>query len=79
MKIKIKYYASLREQAQKSEEVLEVSSNKPEDIYDELKKKYGFTLDISELQIAVNDNYEDINFELKDSDTIVFIPPVAGG
>ncbi len=79
MKIQIKYFAALREQAGKSEEVIETDSINPMKIYAELKEKYNFTLESSELQIAVNDSYENFNFELKDMDTLVFIPPVAGG
>jgi sulfur-carrier protein len=79
LKIKIKYYASLREQAGKSEEIIESSQTNPREIYEELKKKYNFSLNVDELQVAVNDNYEDFDYELSDSDSLVFIPPVAGG
>ena len=79
MKIKIKYYASLREQAGKSQEIIESSHTNPRGIYEELKMKYNFSLSVDELQVAVNDNYEDFDHELSDSDSLVFIPPVAGG
>jgi len=79
MKIQIKYFAALREQAGKSEEIIDTLADNPKGVYQELKDKYNFSLQISELQVAINDNYEDFNYELKESDTIVFIPPVAGG
>jgi len=79
MKIQIKYFAALREQSGKSDEIIETEANSPEEIYSDLKKKYGFTLDTNELQVAINDNYENFNYQLKDHDTLVFIPPVAGG
>jgi len=79
MKIQIKYFATLREQAGKSEEIIDTTSDNPKSVYQELKDKYNFSLQISELQVAVNDNYEDFNYKLKEMDTVVFIPPVAGG
>ncbi len=79
MKIQIKYFAALREQSGKSDEIIETEANSPEEIYSDLKKKYGFTLDTNELRVAINDNYENFNYQLKDHDTLVFIPPVAGG
>ncbi len=79
MKIQIKYFAALREQAEKSNEIIETDSKNPKEVYTELKKKYNFTLAVSELQVAVNDNYENFEYELENMDTLVFIPPVAGG
>jgi len=79
MKINIKYFAALREQANKSEEIIDTTYSTPGDIYTELKSKYNFSLNVDELKVAVNDCYEDFDYELKEMDTIVFIPPVAGG
>ena len=79
MKISVKYFAALREQASKSKEIIDTVYSKPGDIYAELKLKYNFSLNIDELKVAVNDCYEDFGYELKEMDTIVFIPPVAGG
>ncbi|MCH8942501.1 MAG: MoaD/ThiS family protein [Bacteroidetes bacterium] len=79
MKISVKYFAALREQASISEEIIDTVYSKPGDIYAELKLKYNFSLNIDELKVAVNDCYEDFGYELKEMDTIVFIPPVAGG
>lgn len=79
MKIKVMYFAALREQAKKSDEIIETSFSNPFDIYNELKRKYNFSLEISELKVAINDCYEDFDFELNEMDSLVFIPPVAGG
>ncbi len=79
MRINVKYFAALREQAGKSEEVINTAFNKPLEIYNELKEKYNFSLNADELKVAVNDCYEDFDYELNEMDTIVFIPPVAGG
>ncbi|PIW70260.1 MAG: molybdopterin synthase sulfur carrier subunit [Ignavibacteriales bacterium CG12_big_fil_rev_8_21_14_0_65_30_8] len=79
MKIKVIYFAALREQAKKNDEIIETSFTNPADIYNLLKKKYNFTLEINNLKVAVNDCYENFDFEIKEMDSLVFIPPVAGG
>ena len=79
MKVKVKYFAAMREAANKSEEVLETNSKLVSELFLELKKKYSFTIDRDILKVAVNEEYSTFEYELSDLDTIVFIPPVAGG
>ena len=79
MKIKVKYFAALREIAGKSEEVINTKSHLVSDLFYELSNKYKFTMDIDLLKVAVNEEYSTFDYELTDLDTIVFIPPVAGG
>ncbi len=79
MKIQIKYFAALREQAGLSEEVVDSTAATPEALYAALKQQYSFSLDISALQVAVNGAYADWSQELSENDEVVFIPPVAGG
>ncbi len=78
-KISIKYFAALRETAGKSGEELTTDSETAADLYSELKKQYDFTLCPSNVQVAVNENFEKMNYSIKSGDQIVFIPPVAGG
>lgn len=80
MKIKVVYFASLREESKLSEESIELESGKSvADLYELLKQKHNFSLDISKVKMAINDEYVDVNSELKDGNEVVFIPPVAGG
>ena len=79
MKIKIKYFASLRETADKTEETVETNAGTPAALYDELVARYGFTLEKSILKAAINEVYAEFDAQLEDGDTVVFIPPVAGG
>ncbi len=79
MKLTIKYFASLREQAKKSEEVLDVDLNSPRDIYNFLCDKYGFSLAAEKLKVSINNEYSSMESALNENDTLVFIPPVAGG
>ncbi len=79
MKINIKYYAILRELANQNNEIIETKSKTAFELFNELDKKYNFNLDISDLKVAINEEYSDFSTTLKDNDVIVFIPPVAGG
>ncbi len=79
MKLKIRYFANLREEANKAEEILETSAKTAQDVYRELKSKYNFSLDSDFVKLSLNQKYVDINSQLNEGDELVFIPPVAGG
>ena len=79
MKIKIKYFAALREQAGMSEETLETSSSTANELLLEVKEKHGLKLSTKHLKVAVNEEYKPFSTLLNENDTVVFIPPVAGG
>jgi molybdopterin-guanine dinucleotide biosynthesis protein A len=79
MKLNIRYYALLREQAGRSEELLETTAATPADLYTELNARYGFTLSREQLKVAVNSEFSDWSRKLAAGDAVVFIPPVAGG
>jgi len=78
-RIKVQYYALLREQAGRSDEAVITPANTPAELYDELKARYPFTLAPSLLRVAVNAEFGDWTQPLADGDSVVFIPPVAGG
>jgi molybdopterin converting factor small subunit len=79
MKLKIQYYAILREQAGRSDEVVETPAVTPAEIYAELQRRHSFTLPKEQLKVAVNGEFADWSSRLNDGDSLVFIPPVAGG
>jgi len=79
MRLKIQYFALMREQAGRSEETLETSSTTPEELFSELNARYGFTLSREQLKVAVNSEFSDWSKKLRADDAVVFIPPVAGG
>jgi molybdopterin-guanine dinucleotide biosynthesis protein A len=78
-RITVQYYAVLREQAGRSNEVLVTSAGTPRDLYDELKIRYPFSLAPEMLRVAVNAEFGEWTHPLADGDSVVFIPPVAGG
>jgi molybdopterin-guanine dinucleotide biosynthesis protein A len=79
MQLKIQYYALMREQAGRSDETLETTAPTPADLYSELKARYGFTLSREQLKVAVNSEFASWSHRLAAGDSVVFIPPVAGG
>jgi molybdopterin-guanine dinucleotide biosynthesis protein A len=78
-RIKVQYYAILREQAGRSDESLVTAAHTPRDLYNELKSRYPFSLAPEMLRVAVNAEFGEWSQRLVDGDSVVFIPPVAGG
>ena len=79
MKINVNYYAMFREATGCSEEMVEAESSNAVALFDALKAKYDFSMGRSHVRLAVNDAFVDWETPLNDGDSIVFIPPVAGG
>jgi molybdenum cofactor guanylyltransferase len=78
-RIKVQYYAILREQAGRSDESIVTAARTPRDLYNELKARYPFSLAPEMLRVAVNAEFGEWSQRLADGDSVVFIPPVAGG
>jgi molybdopterin-guanine dinucleotide biosynthesis protein A len=77
--VRIQYYAILREQAGRSDETLDTSAGTPAELYAELRQRHPFQLGPAQLKVALNSEFSDWQTPLKHGDTVVFIPPVAGG
>jgi molybdopterin-guanine dinucleotide biosynthesis protein A len=77
--LRVQYFAILREQAGRSDETLTTRSRTPRELYAELGARYPFTLPADMLRVAVNAEFGDWAQPLKAGDSVVFIPPVAGG
>jgi molybdopterin-guanine dinucleotide biosynthesis protein A len=78
-RINVQYYALLREQAGRSSESLVTHAATPRELYQELKGRYPFSLAPQMLRVAVNSEFGEWEQSLSDGDSVVFIPPVAGG
>jgi molybdopterin converting factor subunit 1 len=78
-KVRIQYFAVLRDQRGMSTETLSTAAKTPRDLYDELRVQHGFTMGADRLGVAINDEFASWDQLLNDSDRVVFIPPVAGG
>jgi molybdenum cofactor guanylyltransferase len=77
--VRVQYYAILREQAGRSDETLDTSAGTPAELYAELRQRHPFQLGPAQLKVALNSEFSDWQTPLKHGDTVVFIPPVAGG
>lgn len=76
---RILYFASLRDQSGRSEELRRSDAATPRDLYDELRGEYGFEFGADRLRVAVDDAFADWDVPLSGGETIVFLPPVSGG
>jgi molybdopterin synthase sulfur carrier subunit len=77
--ITVRYFALLREKAGKETEVLDVSCATYGDLYCELSTRYNFALPIEMIQVAVDDEFAQLDMPIRNGANVVFIPPVAGG
>jgi len=77
--VNLQYYAQLREQAGSSGEQVKTAAASLRELYDELRARHGFSLAADVLKVAVNAQFSAWDRPLREGDTIVFIPPVAGG
>jgi molybdopterin converting factor subunit 1 len=77
--VTLQYFAVLREQAGCSEERLTTAAETPAELYEEVRARHGFTLPLTMLRVAVNEEFRDWSSPLAANDRVVFIPPVAGG
>ncbi|HLY53615.1 MAG TPA: NTP transferase domain-containing protein [Steroidobacteraceae bacterium] len=78
-RLTVQYYAVLREQAGRREESLVSCARTAHELYRELAQRHPFSLDPTVLRVAINGEFGDWTAPLKDGDSVVFIPPVAGG
>ena len=81
MKVRVRFFAILRERAGTAEVVKEIADGSSvADLWRALQKDYA-KLDVPGIRMlyAVNQNYVGVDQTLKDQDEVVFIPPVSGG
>lgn len=77
--INVTYFAQLRELAKCEGESISTKSVTASGLYEELKSRHGFPHKQKQLMLAINDDFSDWATPLKEGDSVVFIPPVAGG
>ncbi len=77
--INVSYFALMREQSGRSSESVSTSAVTAQELYDELRVRHAFTLPDAMLKVVVNEEFCPWDAPLADGDTVVFVPPVAGG
>ena len=81
MKIKVKFFAILRERAGTAEVIKEMRDGSTvADLWQALQQDYP-KLKVTGIRLLydVNQNYVNPDSKLTDQDEVVFIPPVSGG
>lgn len=78
-KVRIQYFALLREQRGVAEEALDATAPTVGALYDELRARHRFSLPRDRIRAAINEDFVPADAPLHEGDRIVFIPPVAGG
>ncbi len=76
MKITVKYFASLREQMGKAEELLTLSESTP---ITEVWKNVSGETSSDNILMAINMEYVKSDAIVKEGDEVAFFPPVTGG
>jgi len=81
LKIKLLFFAVLRDIAGRSEDVIELPDGaRAGDVWERLRGEHAVLRDyIQPPMIAVNESYVGADELLRDGDELDFIPPVAGG
>jgi len=79
MKLKILYFASLRDASGCDHEAYEAVTGDAREIYARLRDRHGFALAHDRIRLAVNGEFADWGRLLADGDEVAFLPPVSGG
>ena len=81
MKIRLLFFAVLRDIAGRSEDVIELpDGTRAGDVWQRLRDEHAALRDyVQPPMIAVNESYVSADERLRDGDELAFIPPVAGG
>ena len=81
MKVRVKFFAILREKVGAAEIIRDIEEGGTVgELWRALQKDYP-KIDVPGIRLlyAVNQNYVTPDYALKDSDEVVFVPPVSGG
>ncbi len=81
MKVTVKFFAILRERVGASQITKEIKEGSTvADLWAMLKQEYPKLAPVDmRLLYAVNQNYVNGDYALKERDEVVFVPPVSGG
>jgi molybdopterin-guanine dinucleotide biosynthesis protein A/molybdopterin converting factor small subunit len=77
--VQVQYFALLREQAGRSAETVRTRAHDARQLYEELRITRALKLRPEQLRVAINEEFADWSQTLADGDSVVFLPPVAGG
>lgn len=79
MKVRLCYFASLRDAAGTAVEEIEIGHGDAAHLYENVAERHGFVLPRARLRLVVNGEIVDWARPLQAGDEVVFLPPVSGG
>lgn len=79
MKLRLRYFASLRDAAGTDVEEIDVIDADATRVYAAAAARHRFTLPRARIRLAVNGEIVDWTKTLHAGDELVFLPPVSGG
>ena len=77
--ITIRYFAMFRENAGVAEESLSIDVATAADVFAATRERHGSSEPSGHCKVAINDEMADWDAAVKDGDTVLLFPPVAGG
>ncbi|MDW8479780.1 MAG: MoaD/ThiS family protein [Xanthomonadales bacterium] len=78
MRVRVRYYAALREAAGRDEELIESEAADAEGLLHELRARHGFAIPRAGIRLARNGQPADWSAPLADGDRIELLPPYSG-
>lgn len=78
-RVKLLYFASLRDAAGVAEEMVESAAADLRALYEEARARHGFALPVERLRVAADGAFANWNDGVPDGADVAFIPPVSGG
>ncbi len=78
-RVTIRYFAGFRENAGTGEEVLDIDVSNAGDVFRALQHRHGSSEPLGHCKVAINDEMADWDSVVRDGDTVLLFPPVAGG
>ena len=77
--VRVRYFAALRESAGRAEEDVQTNARTLDELYKELQIRHGFSLRSDQVKASRNLTVGGLERTFQDGDSLVFLPPVAGG
>ncbi len=77
--ITVEYFAKLSQEAATDSEILRTSAATLAGLWEELRLKHHFSLDLPHIKPAIDNEFADWTSPLSNLQTIAFMPPFAGG